>query len=856
MVSRPSAIGRYEIKSPIGRGGMGSLYLAHDPNTNRFVAIKLLDASLNTPEFRERFVREARALAAVNHPNIVAIYDTGEFEGAPYIVMEYVRGETLAEIIARRASIPMGQRIKWMAELCAGLGQAHDARVIHRDIKPANLIIDQQERLKILDFGIARVDMSATTVDLPLTQVNVAIGTPGYMSPEQLEGGVVDHRSDLFAVGAVCYELFTYVEAFAGGNTAQTQHSVATTQPRKLTDVVSGLDPEFDDVVLRALRKDPHRRYQDASSFERALTRLRARVEGNSVPVVPPATPPPGSSTRHKAREVRAEASFQRALAAHQSGAIEVARRFAVEALAEDPSHKEARALLAGFDPPPARRVAPTAVPAPSLATAVSTSIEPTMILDPADTRAATDSYTVPHDANTIIVQPSKRPASERAASTRAMPARGPAQSSALKSHIGRLRAGLLAWAARAGVRAGSLRGYKSGALLVAAAVALVLTTVFIVRAAPDWFASSGYVLTITKPENGTLVSAAGIQCGIGGDDCETTLKKDEAVELIAQPAPGHVLVAYTGDCAPMGRVTMMAARTCSARFEATSAPTVESVSGVTMTIELPVGGTLEGVEIICGTKGTKCTATYPLNETMRFLPIADEGYTFMAFTGDCAATGQTHMSVDRTCGATFKKTSELVVTAPPPRPRPEVQAAAKPELRATAEGRGGDVRPENPATSKGRGENVPTPPPVPTAASPPVVDQPPQPPPPDSKPPETAESFDKRQIGEVLAKWCEAYIAIDPEAVRRVYPSADMTALRLQLNKRMYRSVQCTTGDPKYASYDAAGGTAVLQADVTWKFEHTVPKTEESKLIGTFRLAKAEARTVWHIQKVEYRRK
>src|ERR1700674_3236233 len=178
MSPLPSRLDRYEENALIERGGMGSLYLAYDPNTHRLVALKLLSATLDSSEFRERFTREARTLAALNHPNIVNIYDTGEFEDSPFIVMEYVRGETLEEMIRRRATLSVSQKLKLMMELCAGLAQAHEVGIIHRDIKPANLMVDLQGRLKILDFGIARVaGGSGTRVGLPLTQVNMVIGT-------------------------------------------------------------------------------------------------------------------------------------------------------------------------------------------------------------------------------------------------------------------------------------------------------------------------------------------------------------------------------------------------------------------------------------------------------------------------------------------------------------------------------------------------------------------------------------------------------------------------------------------------------------------------------------------------------
>ena len=347
MNGLPTHISRYEIKSRIARGGMGDLYLALDPNTNRLVALKLLNATLDSSELRERFAREARALAALNHPNIVNIYDTGEFQESPFIVMELVRGETLAEMIKRRASLSVPQKLKLMEELCAGLAQAHDAGIIHRDIKPANLMVDQQGRLKILDFGIARIaEGNRTYVGLPLTQVNMMIGTPGYMSPEQIEGGEVDHRTDIFAVGAVCYELLSYDAAFSGTNTMQIESLVMRGQPAPLASRVAGLDPEIDEIVLRALKRDPNKRYQDAATFERALERLRSRL-GPDAPAPPQRPkPPPTQDQRGTSREARAEAAYQRALVAYKGGSFEAARRSSVEALAEDPSHPGARALL------------------------------------------------------------------------------------------------------------------------------------------------------------------------------------------------------------------------------------------------------------------------------------------------------------------------------------------------------------------------------------------------------------------------------------------------------------------------------------------------------------------------------
>jgi len=156
------------------------VYLARDPNTNRLVVVKLLSATLDSTNLRERFEREARTLASLNHPNVVHIYDYGDVDDTPFIVIEYVRGETLAEKIRRRAPMSVAHKLKLMAELCAGLAHAHAAGIIHRDVKPGNLMVDQDNRLKLLDFGIARVgDSNLTRFGVLASQLVMQIGTPG-----------------------------------------------------------------------------------------------------------------------------------------------------------------------------------------------------------------------------------------------------------------------------------------------------------------------------------------------------------------------------------------------------------------------------------------------------------------------------------------------------------------------------------------------------------------------------------------------------------------------------------------------------------------------------------------------------
>ena len=228
MLEPGTQLGRYEIQRRLGRGGMGTVYVAHDPILGRMVAVKVFAGELDFPDARERFSREARSAAALNHPNIVTVYDFGEFDSQPFIVMEYVPGETLAAVIRRKAEVSTADKLRWIDELCAGAGYAHQKSVIHRDIKPANLMIDRSGRLKILDFGIARMMGAASNT-------TSMIGTPGYMAPEQIEGRPADHRADLFSIGVVFYELLAYTDAFPGETIPTITHRILTEDPVPLT---------------------------------------------------------------------------------------------------------------------------------------------------------------------------------------------------------------------------------------------------------------------------------------------------------------------------------------------------------------------------------------------------------------------------------------------------------------------------------------------------------------------------------------------------------------------------------------------------------------------------------------------
>ena len=272
---------------------MGTVYVAHDPVLGRMVAIKVFAGDLDVPDARERFSREARAAAALNHPNIVTVYDFGEYGSQPYIVMEYVPGETMANLIRRKMPVSIGDKLRWMQELCAGAGYAHQMSVIHRDIKPANLVIDRSGRLKILDFGIARMLGIASNT-------SVMIGTPGYMAPEQITGDPVDHRSDQFSIGVVFYELLAYAEPFPGDTLPAITHRILNEQPKALLGLAPDVTPEIVAIVEQALKKNINERFNDTETLRLAIVRVRRQFEsddswsGASTPMNRDITPPGG----------------------------------------------------------------------------------------------------------------------------------------------------------------------------------------------------------------------------------------------------------------------------------------------------------------------------------------------------------------------------------------------------------------------------------------------------------------------------------------------------------------------------------------------------------------------------------
>lgn len=265
----PTQIGRYAIQRVLGTGAMGVVYLAHDPLIDRPVAIKLVRADLLAEEDRAdylaRFASEARAAGRCAHSNIVAIHDFATHGDSPFLVMEYVPGESLAQSIKRVGAHGPETVVGYMRQVLAALGAAHAAGIVHRDVKPANMLLTADRQVKMTDFGIARLDTSS------LTQLGAMVGTPRYMSPEQIRGDQVDHRTDLFSAGVVLHELLTGRPPFDGGSVvAITQQILSGTVP-DVRDINPSIPESLASVVRMALERPRDRRFQTAVEMADAI---------------------------------------------------------------------------------------------------------------------------------------------------------------------------------------------------------------------------------------------------------------------------------------------------------------------------------------------------------------------------------------------------------------------------------------------------------------------------------------------------------------------------------------------------------------------------------------------------------
>jgi len=282
-------IGRYEVLGELGRGAMGAVYKARDPQIGRTVAIKMIlmgnQAQEEIDQFKQRFQREAQTAGQMSHPGIVTIYDVSEDDyGQPYLVMEFIEGTTLEKLLAPQAPgkpalrRPLREALDIAVQVADALDYAHRRNIIHRDIKPANILVNTDGKAKIADFGIAKL------VGTQMTHTGLLVGTPAFMSPEQITGGRVDNRSDIFSFGIVLYWMFTGVKPFAGQAITEVAYKVVHAMPTPIRQINADLPVELDHIIARCLAKKPDDRYQTARELMLELDALKAKVSLGAAP--------------------------------------------------------------------------------------------------------------------------------------------------------------------------------------------------------------------------------------------------------------------------------------------------------------------------------------------------------------------------------------------------------------------------------------------------------------------------------------------------------------------------------------------------------------------------------------------
>src|SRR6266446_1794149 len=291
-------IGHYKVIEQVGAGGMGVVYKALDTHLDRFTAIKVLPPEkVADPERKRRFVQEAKAASALNHPNIITIYDIASENGIDFIAMEYVPGKALNQLITRKG-LPLGEALKYAVQVADALAAAHAAGIIHRDLKPGNVMVsgapERSGFVKVLDFGLAKLTDKVESMereftetiqqdDTPATGEGTIVGTVSYMSPEQAEGKKVDARSDIFSFGALLYEMVTGRRAFQRDSKLATLSAILNDQPPVASTIRPELPHDLETVLNRCLRKDPNRRFQHMADVKIALEELREESDSGTL---------------------------------------------------------------------------------------------------------------------------------------------------------------------------------------------------------------------------------------------------------------------------------------------------------------------------------------------------------------------------------------------------------------------------------------------------------------------------------------------------------------------------------------------------------------------------------------------
>lgn len=275
VLTAGTQINQYRVISKIGAGGMGEVYLAEDTQLKRKVALKFLPSTLvDNEDYRVRFKREAQAAARLNHPNIITVFEVGEFKKRPYFVMEYIEGRTLKDVIAS-SELNIEKSIELFIGILEGLEKAHSQGINHRDIKPANIVLDEDGRPKLVDFGLAAIKGGEH-----ITKTGSTLGTFGYMSPEQIKSNKIDNRSDLFSAGVLFYEMLTGKRPFEGDNEAAMIHSIMNNEPTPISDHTDTIPSGIEKIILKILEKSPDSRYQKATEIINDLNNI---LEGRSV---------------------------------------------------------------------------------------------------------------------------------------------------------------------------------------------------------------------------------------------------------------------------------------------------------------------------------------------------------------------------------------------------------------------------------------------------------------------------------------------------------------------------------------------------------------------------------------------
>jgi len=278
-------LGRYEVISELGQGAMGVVYKARDPLIDRIVAIKTINLGMaqeEKEEYEARFYQEAKAAGRLNHPNIVTIYDVGKSCDIAYIAMEFLQGRELRDVLREEGRMPVGRVLDIVAQVASGLAYAHDHGIVHRDVKPSNIMVIQDGHVKITDFGIARMASSAIR-----TQTGMVLGSPKYMSPEQVLGKMIDQRSDIFSLGVMLYEMLTREAPFTGDNINAIMYQTLNTVPVAPRAINSEVPEMLNFIVAKALAKDFEDRYQNARDFAADLRACRDTLpRGDTVQTV------------------------------------------------------------------------------------------------------------------------------------------------------------------------------------------------------------------------------------------------------------------------------------------------------------------------------------------------------------------------------------------------------------------------------------------------------------------------------------------------------------------------------------------------------------------------------------------